>query len=137
MNFLINPYQNQNFTQIWNSNWTIPKLFPLILNCSKLTKNTSNSHTNFKPSTIQLFTALFKNSILSIKSIIQLFKLLSNTLKSLSILHCCQLTNATILVPTTTTQTPLGTTFLNFHSLSLFAKIELNCYHLISPPFWH
>ena len=33
-----------------------------------------------------------------------------NCLKTLSILHWCQLTHASILVPTTTTQTPLGTT---------------------------
>ena len=42
------------------------------------------------------------------------FKIHSNTLKSLSILHWFQLTNAPILVPTTTTQTPLRTTISPF-----------------------
>ena len=41
------------------------------------------------------------------KSTLELFKIHSNTLKSFSILHWRQLTNAPILVLTTTTQTPL------------------------------
>ena len=73
------------------------------------------------------------------KSTLQLFKLLSNTLKSLSILHWCQLTNATILVPTTTTQTPLGTIIfpfgvvgnhLDYHTLAT----TIGNHHQLEPP---
>ena len=56
------------------------------------------------------FHTLIQISISIMKATLDLFKIHSNTLKSFSILHWCQLTNAPILVPTTTTQTPLGTT---------------------------
>ena len=59
------------------------------------------------------------------KSTLELFKIHSNTLKSFSILHWCQLTNAPILVPTTTTQTPLETTNTN-KSLKELAAPNLN-----------
>ena len=84
INFLINPYQNLLFTQSWNSNLHTSKLFPLIHNCSKLIEHPSNPHTNINPLAIPLFKTLFKNRLSIIKSILQPFKILSKTLKSLS-----------------------------------------------------
>ena len=106
INFLSNHYQNQNFTEIWNSTWTLPKLFPLIPNCSKLMGNTSNPHSNFNSQWNQLFIPLLKIRLLIINSTLQISKLSQNIVNEFKL---CQLTNASILVPTTTTQTPILT----------------------------
>ena len=69
-------------------------------------ENTSNPHSNFKSSMNHLFIPFFKIRLLIIKSTLQISKLSQNFVKEFK---SCQLTNALISVPTTTTQTPLET----------------------------